>query len=304
MPVIDISDLEFAYGKRPVLNRIGFQLEAGAIGLLGPNGAGKSTLLRILLGFLTPNAGRVSVLGFALPKQALHVRQRLGYMPEREVTSPKVSAVSFLTYCGALHGMTHPDAMERAHEVLNYVGMGDNRYRKMETYSTGMLQRVKFAQALIHDPKVLLLDEPTNGLDPVGRVEMLGLVKELAEKRGVTVLLSSHLMPDIEYACRQVVMINRGRIVRQGAIHELTSLRENLYELRVRDRKEAFVSKLADAGCECKDQQSGNLLVKTPGGLDGQAFFEMARSAQTQLRHFRPVQASLEEVFMAAIREA
>jgi ABC-2 type transport system ATP-binding protein len=302
MSIVTIENLGFAYGKRKVLEGATFSLEGGATGLLGPNGAGKSTLLRILLGFLTPNAGSVSVLGFKLPNEALEVRQRLGYMPEREVTSPKVSAVSFLTYCGCLYGMTEADAMERAHEVLNYVGMGDNRYRKMETYSTGMLQRVKFAQALIHDPKVLLLDEPTNGLDPVGRIEMLELIKELAEKRGVTILLSSHLMPDIEFACQHVVMINHGKIVRHGEISELTATRENLYELRVRDQKEIFIARLQESGCACSEQQTGNVIVKTPDSFAQQGFFEAARACGTQVRHFRPVQASLEEVFMTAIR--
>ena len=300
---VDIRDMHFSYGSRKVLQGITTAFGGCAIGLLGPNGAGKSTLIKTLMGFLKPDSGEVSVLGFRLPKDALEVRHRLGYMPEREVISPKVSAVSFLTYCGSLYGMSRPDAMERSHEVLNYVGMGENRYRKMETYSTGMLQRVKFAQALIHDPKILLMDEPTNGLDPVGRIEMLALVKELAEKRGVTILLSSHLMPDIELACKRVIMINKGHIVRQGEIADLTTKREHLFELRVRDRKSSFTDQLEKAGCQWADQQTGNLLVTVPDGFDGRKFFSLAKECDTQLRHFRSVQNSLEEVFMNAIRE-
>ena len=178
--MIDLKDVHVSYGKLKALNGVSLSVDTGAVGLLGPNGAGKSTLLKTLLGFLRPASGTALMFGDEMPKHAIAARHKIGYMPEREITSPRVSAVSFLTYCGCLYGMTRVDAMERAHEVLNYIRMGDNRYRKMETYSTGMLQRVKFAQALIHDPKLLLLDEPTNGLDPEGRMEMLELIKELA----------------------------------------------------------------------------------------------------------------------------
>jgi ABC-2 type transport system ATP-binding protein len=299
--LIDLQDVEVSYKKLKALNGVTCRIEGGAVGLLGPNGAGKSTLLKVLLGFVRASSGKAQLFGLELPRHALEVRQRLGYMPERDMVSPKVSAVSFLTYCGCLYGMSRVDAMERAHEVLNYVGMGENRYRKMETYSTGMCQRVKFAQALIHDPKLLLLDEPTNGLDPAGRTEMLELIRELATKRKVTILLSSHLLPDVEHACERVVMISQGRVVRDGPIRELTALRDGLFEVRVRDNKEAFVEALLAAGCACLDQQSGNLLVTKPETLELRVLFEIARARGTQVRHVKPVRHSLEEVFMAAI---
>jgi ABC-2 type transport system ATP-binding protein len=236
-----------------------------------------------------------------MPRSRKEVRRQLGYMPERSIVSPRISAVSFLTYCGCLFGMNRVDAMERAHEVLNYVGVGENRYRNMETYSTGMCQRVKFAQALIHNPRLLLLDEPTNGLDPEGRVEMLELIRELAIKREMAILLSSHLMPDVQHVCDRVVVLNKGEVVRDGSISDLTALRDGLYEVRVRDDKKPFVAALEEAGCSCSEQQNGNVLVEKPANFAIGSFFEIARSQNTQVRYLKPVRKRLEEVFMEAI---
>jgi len=310
MALIALDNVHVAYGDLKALNGVTFEVEGGAVGLLGPNGAGKSTLLRALLGFLRPTEGSVAMFEKAMPEHALEVRQQLGYMPERDIVSPKVSAVSFLTYCGCLYGMSRVDAMERAHEVLNYIGLGESRYRPMETYSTGMCQRVKFGQALVHDPKLLLLDEPTNGLDPEGRIEMLELIRELAYKRKVTILLSSHLLPDVEYVCDRVVMIDKGRVVVDGAIAAMTSAREGLFELRIRADNGAFFADLERLGFTWQDQQNGNLLVSKPAGggrnpavaVDARTLFELARTHDAQIRHFRPVKHSLEEIFMDAIK--
>lgn len=305
MALIHLEDVEVSYGAIKALDGVTCTIEGGAIGLLGPNGAGKSTLLKTLLGFLRATRGRVEMFDKAMPEHALEARQKLGYMPEREVVSPKISAVSFLTYCGRLFGMSRVDAMERAHEVLNYVGMGDNRYRKMETYSTGMLQRVKFAQALIHDPKLLLLDEPTNGLDPEGRIEMLELVRELAEKRQVTVILSSHLLPDVSHVCTHLLVINKGQVVRFGSLDELTAVREGLFEVSVHENQAAYADALIAAGFRCTLQQDGRLLVITPGATPPHALFEVASAQRTHIRHFRPVRHSIEDAFLDAVgREA
>jgi ABC-2 type transport system ATP-binding protein len=301
MALVSLKDVRVSYGDLEALRGVTFEISGGAVGLLGPNGAGKSTLLRALLGFIRPSGGTIRMFDRTMPEHALDARQRLGYMPERDMVSPKVSAVSFLTYCGRLSGMSRVDAMERAHEVLNYVGIGENRYRKMETYSTGMCQRVKFAQALVHDPKLLLLDEPTNGLDPEGRVEMLDLIRELAYQRRVTVLLSSHLLPDVEHVCDRVIMIAKGRVVVDGTMQGITAQRDGQFELRVRDNKEAFLAALRDRGLAYREEQTGNVLVTAPAGLDARTFFELAHSRNAQIRHFRPVRHSLEEVFMQAI---
>jgi ABC-2 type transport system ATP-binding protein len=304
MPAIELQNVEVFYEDFQALKGISCVIDGGAVGLLGPNGAGKSTLMKTLLGFNRATKGSVRVFGMEMPKHALQVRTRLGYMPEREVVSPKVSAVSFLTYCGQLFGMERVDAMERTHEVLNYVGIGDSRYRKMDTYSTGMLQRVKLAQALVHDPELLLLDEPTNGLDPDGRIELLDLVKEVAKSRGVTVVLSSHLLPDVQHVCERIIMIGAGRIAREGTLDELTAQRGESYEVRVRDNADGFIGALARGGCTWKRQQDGTLIVTTPNGNGRRTLFEMARDQGTHLRHFRAARTSLEQVFLEAVAQA
>lgn len=301
MAMVELDNVSVSYGALLALDGISCTIAPGAVGLLGPNGAGKSTLIRTLLGFKRPSTGTVRVFGKALPRRALEVRQDIGYMPEREVSSPKVSAVNFLTYCGRLVGMSYVDAMERAHEVLSYVNLGESRYRKMETYSTGMLQRVKLAQAIIHDPKLVLLDEPTNGLDPAGRIEMLDLIRDIAARPGVAVLLSSHLLPDVEHVCDQVIMVRRGRVARTGRIKELLERKKNLVELRVRDCLEQFTAALDAAGLAWRAGRGGMLLLELNGGTETRDLFALARDCGTQVRHFRPVRQTLEEVFLQAV---
>lgn len=298
--MIELKDVHVAYGPLKALNGVTLSVDHGAVGLLGPNGAGKSTMLKTILGFVHAKSGDVRMFGKEMPRHAIAARHYMGYMPEREITSPRVSAVSFLTYCGCLYGMSRVDAMERAHEVLNYIGMGDNRYRKMETYSTGMLQRVKFAQALIHDPKLLLLDEPTNGLDPEGRMEMLELIKELGEKRKITIVLSSHLLPDVTHVCTRIVVVGKGKVLRDGDINDLTAAREGMYEVRVHDAHEQFIEKLNEAGMNNSRQQDASILV-TLNGHAPQDLFAIAQAAGTHIRHYKPVRHRLEEVFMQAL---
>ncbi len=301
MSLIELDSVEVYYGDLKALDGISCTLEGGAIGLLGPNGAGKSTLLKTLLGYNRATKGTVTLLGLPMPKNALAVRSQLGYMPEREVVSPKISAVVFLTYCGRLFGMSRVDAMERTHEVLNYVGLGESRYRKMETYSTGMLQRVKLAQALLHDPQLLLLDEPTNGLDPDGRIEMLNLIAEVADRKHITVLLSSHLLPDVQHVCERVIMINQGKIVQQGTISELTAPLAHQYEVRVRDNKTLFIQKLNEEDITYRDLHNGNLLISGLNNGEARKLFALAEVANTHIRHFQPARGSLSDVFLHAL---
>ncbi|MBP7571785.1 MAG: ABC transporter ATP-binding protein, partial [Acidobacteria bacterium] len=184
-PVVLLDNLSVSYGKNAALRDVSAAFLPGAVGLLGPNGAGKSTLLKTLLGFLAPDRGSMRVLGLDVAKSALEIRARIGYMPETDSHIPGMNAVSFVGYCGQLAGLPASDAVQRAHEVLYYVGLGEARYRNLETYSTGMKQRIKLAQALVHDPDLLFLDEPTNGMDPRGREEMLELMRDLAHEKQV-----------------------------------------------------------------------------------------------------------------------
>jgi len=301
-PVISLSDLCVSYRDVRALDGVTLELKSGATGLLGPNGAGKSTLIKTLLGFVRAEKGRIRVFDMEMPEQAINIRHRLGYMPEREISSPKVSAVSFLRYCGRIFGMSHVDALERAHEVLNYVKLGDSRYRTMESYSTGMLQRVKLAQAILHDPKLLLFDEPTNGLDPDGRIEILNLIKDISKRPGISVVVSSHLLPDVQHVCKHLIVINKGRVVQQGDIESLTGPQANRYELRFRDNDAACVAALQGLGMHCERIPPGNTwLVQCRDNGDIQQLFKTAADCSSQIRHFQPARHSLESVFLQAV---
>src|SRR6476660_647422 len=220
-PVVTLDAVTVAYGAQRALQDVSAAFAAGAVGLLGPNGAGKSTMIKALLGFIVPAAGRMRVLGRDVASQPLEIRAHVGYMPENDAHIPGMNAVTFVGYCGELAVLPSADAMQRAHEVLCYVGLGEARYRNIETYSTGMKQRIKLAQALVHDPDLLFLDEPTNGMDPKGRDEMLELVRDIAHNKGMNLILSSHLLPDVEFTCDRVVVMDGGRIAAQGPIDEL-----------------------------------------------------------------------------------
>src|SRR5476651_1892736 len=204
--VVTLDHVTVTYGTNRALRDVTTSFAAGAVGLLGPNGAGKSTMIKALLGFIVPERGRMRVLGLDVAESPLQIRARVGYMPENDAHIPGMNAVSFVAYCGELAGLPRGDAMQRAHEVLFYCGLGEARYRNVETYSTGMKQRIKLAQALVHDPDLLFLDEPTNGMDPKGRDEMLELVRDLAHNKGVNLILCSHLLPDVEFTCDHVVV--------------------------------------------------------------------------------------------------
>jgi len=273
--------------------------------LLGPNGAGKSTMLKALLGFIVPERGRLRVLGLDVAQSPLDIRARVGYMPENDSHIPGMNAVSFVAYCGELAGLPRVDAMQRAHEVLFYVGLGEARYRNVETYSTGMKQRIKLAQALVHDPDLLFLDEPTNGMDPKGRDEMLELVRDLAHNKGVNLILSSHLLPDVEYTCDHVVVMDKGAIAAAGPIASLKQPRGRVYELRVKTAGELdrFVERLRAAGLECKQTDEDIMRVFVPGDGGANQLFALASAEQVQVRHLRPSVPTLEDVFATAVGE-
>src|SRR5947208_10015304 len=253
-PVVTLEGVTVTYAKNAALRDVTTAFAPGAVGLLGPNGAGKSTMLKALLGFIVPSRGHMRVLGLDVAASPLDIRARVGYMPENDAHIPGMNAVSFVAYCGELAGLPRVDAMQRAHEVLFYVGLGEARYRNMETYSTGMKQRIKLAQALVHDPDLLFLDEPTNGMDPAGRDEMLALVRDLAHNKGVNAIVSSHLLPDVEYTCDHVVVLDKARVATAGPIAALKQPRGRVYELRVKTRTgeiEPFLETLRAAGLDC-----------------------------------------------------
>ena len=302
-PIVQLADVSVAYVRQYALRDVSADFPAGAVGLLGPNGAGKSTLLRALLGFIQPDRGQMKVFGLDVARAPLEIRGRTGYMPETDGHIPGMNAVSYVAYCGQLAGLPAVDAMQRAHEVLYYVGLGEARYRNLETYSTGMKQRIKLAQALVHDPDLLFLDEPTNGMDPKGRDEMLALIRDLAHEKQVNLILSSHLLPDVEYACDHVVVLDKGRVAAQGPIKDLKGPRGRVYELRVKGEVDPFVEVLRAAGIECHGTDEDVMRVFAPDSAGPQSLFALAASSHVQVRHLRPSVPTLEDVFAKAVGE-
>jgi ABC-2 type transport system ATP-binding protein len=301
--VVSLENVTVTYGRNQALAEVTTTFERGAVGLLGPNGAGKSTMIKSLLGFVAPSQGRMRVLGMDVATSPIAIRARIGYMPENDAHIPGMNAVSFVAYCGELAGLPRTDAMQRAHEVLFYVGLGEARYRNVETYSTGMKQRIKLAQALVHDPDLLFLDEPTNGMDPKGRDEMLELVRDLARNKGVNLILSSHVLPDVEYTCDSVVVMDKGRIAASGPIEALKQPRGRVYELRVKTSSdiEQFFEQLRAAGLECHATDEDVVRVFVPGEGGARQLFALAAAGGVQVRHLRPSVPTLEDVFAHAV---
>jgi ABC-2 type transport system ATP-binding protein len=304
-PVVSLDNVIVEFGRNRALNGVTASFGRGAVGLLGPNGAGKSTMIKSLLGFIVPRQGQMRVLGLDVATSPVEIRARIGYMPETDAHIPGLTAVQFVAYCGELAGLPRADATQRAHEVLYYVGLGEARYRNVETYSTGMKQRIKLAQALVHDPDLLFLDEPTNGMDPKGRDEMLELVRDLSRNKGVNLILSSHLLPDVEYTCDQVVVMDKGRIAAAGPIEALKQPRGRVYELRVKTHGdlETFFAHLTAAGLECHATDDDVVRVFVPGDGGARELFALAAAEGVQVRHLRPSVPTLEDVFAHAVGE-
>jgi ABC-2 type transport system ATP-binding protein len=301
--ILSIRGLRKSFGATVALDGVDCEVGPGATGLLGPNGAGKTTLLRVLLGLL-PAEGEARVMGLDPFREPREVRARLGYMPESECTIPGLPGVDVVAYLGRLAGMPARDAFKRAHDVMYFVGLGEERYRDASEYSTGMQQRLKLAAALVHDPELLLLDEPTNGLDPVGRERMLALLHELAREHGKHLLLSSHLLPDVEQVCTDVVMLRSGRVARKGPITDLTSGERGTYEVRVRGDTARFREEVARSAEVGEGVGEGVYLVRLPAGGDTALVFRAAAATGAQVRGLREVRRTLENVFLDAVEDA
>jgi ABC-2 type transport system ATP-binding protein len=299
-PLVTFHDLSVAYGTSLALSSVSGAFPAEATGLLGPNGAGKTTLLKTLMGFLTPQAGRIEAFGLDPAVDALAVRQRIGYMPEGDCHLTGMTAAEQVAFAGELSGMPRGDAISRSHEVLDYVALGEARYRLVETFSTGMRQRVKLAMALVHDPELLLLDEPTNGLDPKGRDEMLALIGDIVARRTMGLVLSSHLLHDVEEICGHVMVLHQGRVATAGMLATLTGPPRRAYDVRVKGDASALLTDLRDEGCECAQGEDGyRVFLSEAQGPE--LLFRLARDCGAQLRHLRPALQTLEDVFLRAL---
>ena len=291
------------YGSVTALNNLSLTVPTGAIGLLGPNGSGKTTMIRALLGLIPVDRGHGEVLGLDFRRRQLEIRRRVGFAPEDECLFPHVVGVEFVAYAGELVGMGSKDALQRAHEVLDYVGLGEARYRKVETYSTGMKQRLKLASAIVHDPQLLILDEPTNGMDPEGRQEVLELARDLAHNKGMSLLFSSHLLPDVDAVCDYVVVLRGGELLAQGRMQELKQVHPQSFELRLKADMRRFAHQLTSLGCATEAREDA-LLVRLPADRTPQMLWEAAAAGGEQIRYLRPQRSTLEEVFLAAVEQS
>jgi ABC-2 type transport system ATP-binding protein len=301
---IHLHDISRWYGKHQALRDVRLELPMGRVGLLGPNGAGKSTLMKILLGLLPPSSGTGQVLGRDLRTAGIELRRMLGYMPEDDALVQGIRGADYVALAGELYGMPRKQAQRRAHEVLTYLDLGEARYRRVEEYSTGMKQRLKLAQALVHDPPALLLDEPTSGMDPAGRDAMLELLLRLGRDHGKSMLLSTHLLGDIERVCDAVVILNEGRVLCQGPVQDLCRRRQDRYRLHIQGNPESLLDELRLEGVDVlHDNGRGELRVAVPAGWTTRAFFVLADHHGVVVRGLQVDDEDLEELFHRVVAE-
>ncbi|MFI5381373.1 MAG: ATP-binding cassette domain-containing protein [Tepidisphaerales bacterium] len=300
MMLFRFDNITKTYGAVTALDNLSVTVPCGAIGLLGPNGSGKTTMIRTLLGLIPVDRGSGELLELDFRHRELEIRSLVGFAPEDECLFPGVDGVEFVAYAGELVGMSSKDGLQRAHEVLDYVGLGEARYRKVESYSTGMKQRLKLAAAIVHDPKLLILDEPTNGMDPAGREDILELARDLTRNKGMSLLFSSHLLPDVEAVCDYVVVIGAGKLLTQGTIQQLKHLHRRCYEVRLKADAAPFAQRLSELGCSAA-MRDDVLIVELPENRSPQMLWELAAHQHQQIRHLKPQRSTLEEVFLKAV---
>jgi ABC-2 type transport system ATP-binding protein len=305
VPVVELEDLKVRLGRREILHGITCRLGASgtgkAVGLLGPNGAGKSTLILTLLGFLRPSGGRARILGLDCGRRMGAVRSRIGYMPENDAFIGDMTAVAFLRQMAELSGLPPDAALEKAHEVLFHVGLGEVRYRELRTYSYGMKQMAKLAQAIVHGPELVVLDEPTNGLDPAARRRMLKLISEMKETQGMSVLVCSHLLRDIEQVCDEVVILKDGAIVQQCNLEEERRSNRRFVELEVSGDDRHLRAALPDIGADGVSEGGGRWRIVLPAGVELDAVWGLAARQNLLVRRISHRRDSLEEIFLKAM---
>ncbi len=306
-PIVRLQGLRKSFGNVHALRGLDMELPPGPVGLLGPNGAGKTTLIGLLLGLLEPTEGTAIVAGLQPTNRSarIEIRKRVGYMPESDCLLPGMTAVEIVSALAKLTGLSRQDAITRSHEVLDYVELDEARYRTLDGYSTGMKQRLKLAQALVHDPEFLLLDEPTNGLDPAGRRHMLSLVEDLGRNQNKNVLLCSHLLPDVERTCDNVVVLVKGQAILQGSIAELTAAESRRLRVGTEGNASRLLTALEAASYDVSTDESGALIITLPQSVeDADEICGIAAREQVDLSSIDPVRSTLEEVFLKAVDDS
>jgi ABC-2 type transport system ATP-binding protein len=296
--LVQTTGLTKTFKEVRAVDDLSVTIPEGAIGLVGPNGAGKTTFLRLLLGLLRPTAGSGKVLSYSIA-DGIPVRERTGYMPEHDCLIPDLTGIGLVSYMGRVSGLDPGTAMSRAHDVLQFVGVEEERYRKVGEFSTGMKQKVKLAQAMVHDPQLYIFDEPTTGLDPRGRSEMLDLVGKIAASGGRNIILSSHLLPDVETICKYIVILDGGHQIAAGTLTELLRGQRDRLRIDVRGNRDAFTHMLAEAGIDVEAGPTGVHVGRMPG-VEAEVF-RAAKATSSEVRYMGAEIRSLEELFLELV---
>src|SRR5580698_11406374 len=300
-PVIELDGLEVKFGPRTILKKLNAKLTGRSVGLLGPNGAGKSTLINTLLGFHKPSSGTARILGRDVRTQAREVRSLVGYMPENDAYISTMSGVHMVRLMGELAGLPREHALERAHEAFFYVGLGEVRYRAIGTYSLGMKQSAKLAQAIVHGPKLLFLDEPTNGLDPPARARMIQLIQEIRDHGDLRLIVSSHLLRDVDECCDEVLILKDGCIAAFCNLEEERRANRKFLELETRGANGTFTSAIEQLGCEAAAFPNGRMKLVMPDGVEIRQLYALAAAQNVQIRRHNHKRDSLEDIFLKAM---
>jgi ABC-2 type transport system ATP-binding protein len=301
--VIELEGITKDYGSFRALDGVSFVVETGITGLLGPNGAGKSTLIKVLLGLLRTTSGRGRLLNYEVGRQFREIRANVGYMPEDDCFFHGLTGVESVQFSAQLSQFPQLEGLRRAHEILDFCGIAQERYRAVETYSTGMRQKLRFAQAIVHDPPVLVLDEPTSGLDPKERESMLNRIKSLARDHGKAVLLCTHILPDVQTISDAVVILARGRVQVADRLQELSRPTKPSLQVRLTGESAGFVNQLREQGFHVETTRNGTLVIEGPQHELADQVWRIARESGVGVRSLAPSRNSLDEIFLAAVQE-
>jgi ABC-2 type transport system ATP-binding protein len=299
--VITLDNLSVSFGGRPILKSLNGELRGRAIGLLGPNGAGKTTLIHTLLGFHPPISGTARIFGSDIRGDANQIKRLIGYMPERDSFITKMSCIHFVRFMAELSGLPSATALERAHEALFFVGLGEARYRNVDTFSLGMKQLAKLAQAIVHGPKLIFLDEPTNGLDPPARLRMIKMIREIRDSGQANIVLSSHLLRDVEECCEEIVILKEGHLVVYCNLEEERKANKKFLMLETRGELQAFVEGVSRMGAECAVTSDHRLRIILQDGNEIRDLYRLAADSQVQIRRLAYKRDSLEDIFLKAM---
>jgi ABC-2 type transport system ATP-binding protein len=302
-PVIELDNLRVRIGKREILRGLNLELRSATVGLLGPNGAGKSTLINTLLGFWKPLSGTARVLGFDVRTDTRRIRELIGFMPESDCFIANMSAITFVRMAAELSGLPPDAALERAHESLFYVGLGEARYRKLGAFSLGMKQMAKLAQAIVHGPRLVILDEPTNGLDPEARIRMIRLIQEMRALGTMNILICSHLLRDIEETCEEAVILKAGVVVHHANLEEERASNRRFVEIETEGDDGTFAAAIERLGCACAVTTPGRIKTVLTEGIEIRDIYRLAADRDVQLRRLNYRRDSLEDIFLKAMEK-